>query len=61
MNIITEIAKSNISGEIYYPSVKQCVDFEVDLNNGWDKIFQDGPNISEIFVPGGPNIATKLK
>ena len=49
--------RSNISGEIYYPSVKQCV----DLKQRRDKIFQDGPNISKIFVPGGQNISTKLK
>ena len=46
---------SNISGEIYYPSIKQCVDLR------GDKIFQDGPNISEIFVPGSLNISAKLK
>ena len=42
------VGGSNISGEIYYPSVKQCV----DLKRRGDKIFQDGPNISKIFVPG---------
>ena len=46
------VVGSNISGEIYYPSVKQCAEFKI---MGY-KIFQDGPNISEIFLPGGPKI-----
>ena len=38
------------------PAVKQRVDKMMG-----DKIFQEGPNISEILVPGGPNISAKLK
>ena len=37
---------------IISPAVKQCVDKMMG-----DKIFLEGPNISETFVPGGPNIS----
>ena len=51
------VGGSNISGEINYPPLQTVL----DAKSWGDKIFQRGPNISEIFVLGGPKISTKLK
>ena len=45
---------------IYIIKKGGLVNDEVHMMWG-DKVFQGGPNISEIFVLGGPNISAKLK
>ena len=45
--IINRVGGSNISGDIYYPPFTQCVEGKFKV----DKVFQKGPNVSEIFVP----------